>query len=134
MAKRAERADGEGRVAPHDEADLQAVGQWMGCAPEALELSVSWEPIAQFIDEVEAMVESYPRLPKEAARTRRIERLLSKGELPRPVYVERGEVFVMEGRHRIVAFARAGMLEVPVCRVARGPKAVPPKAKGPKGP
>ena len=90
----------------HNEQDLVDVASWLKCAPDDLELVVTLESIAPFLSQVGEMERSLPKFPEEAARIEVIEELLRAGEPTRPIYVEAGDPthFVMEGRHRLVAF------------------------------
>lgn len=103
--------------------DLKDVGAWLGVPAERLVLSVSWEPLGTFLRQIEEMESSYPEFPQDERRTARIYRLLRRGAHVLPIYVEAQDPdsFVMEGRHRMVAFRRMGMQEIPVCRVSKAP-------------
>lgn len=103
----------------HDPDDLRDVAAWMRCPTNALDLTVAHEPIAPFMSQVREMLASYDLFPHEARRTQRIERGLNTGEPMRPIYIEADDPhrFILEGRHRIVAFHRLGRETVPVCRV-----------------
>ena len=109
---------GEGQK-QHEEHDLRVVASWLKCDVADLSLELREESIDQFMPQVREMLASYDLFPKEAARTDRIERLLRKGAAPRPIYVERDDPhnFILEGRHRIVAFYRLGHKTVRACRV-----------------
>lgn len=104
----------------HQPCDIDDVADWLGIAACELDLQTSNEPIDQFITQIAEMESSYLEFPEDYERTWLIEKLLLAGAHPFPVYVERQDSanFIMEGRHRIVAFHRIGLTKVPVCRVS----------------
>lgn len=63
------------------------------------------------------MEATYEEFPEDEIRTRRIYELLKAGGSVNPAYIEDGDksLFVMEGRHRIVAFLWLGMTEINIC-------------------
>lgn len=104
----------------HDEHDLAEVAQWLKCKPEDLELVVTSDSISPFLSQIEEMEHSLVHFPEDEARVDEIEHQLREGSETWPVYVEAGDEtnFVMEGRHRLVAFHRCGLELVQVCRVS----------------
>jgi hypothetical protein len=66
------------------------------------------------------MYGTYDEFPEDEERTNRILKLLKRGAQPLPIYVEAGDpdFFVMEGRHRMVAFWLAEMKTIPVAYVS----------------
>jgi hypothetical protein len=97
---------------PGLEADLQAVRDWMGTGD--LRFRFSTEPMSAYADMARSLKETYPQFPADRRRTGRISRLLKDGAVPWPVFVDEADGFVMEGRHRIVAFLDAGFEAIPV--------------------
>jgi hypothetical protein len=103
-------------------ADVQSVAEWLRCDPSEVSISPCWMPIHQHRDAVENMLASYEYLPKERERTNRIlDLLLDSGEPLQPVFIAAGDAerFVMEGRHRLVAFWEAGLRYIPVALVTK---------------
>lgn len=100
--------------------DLIDVSEWLDADVEDLVLDVRWEPIEKFLEEIKSMHATYEEFPEDAERTKRILRHLKNGADPLPMYVARDDEhnFVMEGRHRMVAFFLHGMKKVPVCYVS----------------
>ena len=70
------------------------------------------------------MLGTYDEFPEDEARTRKILKALQSGEPVLPVFVEDGDTthFIMEGRHRIVAFIQSGLSEIPVAFVSKKPE------------
>jgi hypothetical protein len=99
--------------------DLKDVSEWMRTTPDKLSVSIKQEPIEKFIKQIREMYGTYNEFPEEEKRTNRILKLLKRGNDPLPIYVEANDpaLFVMEGRHRIVAFWLAGMKTIPVAYV-----------------
>jgi hypothetical protein len=98
--------------------DLQDVCGWINAKSiEDIETRFEKIPIDRLLGQIKEMGASYKEFPKEKARTRRICNLLESGEDANPVYIEEGDesLFVMEGRHRMVAFEWKDMTEVDVC-------------------
>ncbi len=96
--------------------DLSDVAEWLNTTPDKLKIRIVQEPIQKFLEQIEQMEATYDEFPKDARRTKKIFNLLKKGESPQPIYVTDGDphLFVMEGRHRMVAFKWMGMKTIPV--------------------
>ncbi len=101
--------------------DLASVAQWLSAAPDQIEVHIKQEPIDKFLGQIKEMHGTFSEFPKDERRTNKILRLLKQGATPMPMYVEQGDkdLFVMEGRHRMVAFWLAGMTTVPVAYVSK---------------
>lgn len=100
--------------------DLEHAVKWFsGVSPDECEFSLSLESIETFRSQIDEMVASYPTFPKERARTKKIASEIKNGERALPVFVEYGDDrnFIIEGRHRIVAFDQLGMKKAIVCWV-----------------
>ena len=100
--------------------DLKDVADWMNTTPDKLDVVVKQEPIEKFIKQIREMYGTYDEFPEDEQRTNRILKLLKRGAQPMPIYVEANDpdLFVMEGRHRMVAFWLAGMKTIPVAYVS----------------
>lgn len=105
--------------------DLNAVAEWLKCLPSELVLRAERRSIQSFRNHIESCKASYVNFPREERRTRKILRGLQKGEPAFPVFIEDGDsdLFILEGRHRIVAFYDFGMEDVEVVFVSRAPHA-----------
>lgn len=103
------------------ERDVACVAQWMKCAVTDLSLQLEDVAIEHFSDLIQELLASYSLFPKEEKRTLKIVKLLKTGEQPLPVFIEAGDQhqFIMEGRHRIVAFHLAGLSSITVAYVSR---------------
>ena len=98
--------------------DENAVAEWMCTKRENLKIEITLEPISNFIGQIQEMISSYDEYPEDKKRTKKIVKLLKNGEEQFPVYVLKNDKsnFIMEGRHRIVAFYMQGLKHVPVAR------------------
>lgn len=85
-----------------------------------MEIEYQKESIENYKKSAQDMYESYDEFPQDKKRTDKIIKLLKKGESPLPIYVEKDDphYFVMEGRHRMVAFYLLGYEEIMVARVS----------------
>lgn len=101
--------------------DLASVAQWLRAEPDQIEVHIKHEPIDKFLGQIKEMHGTFGEFPKDERRTNKILRLLKQGATPMPMYVEQGDkdLFVMEGRHRMVAFWLAGMKTVPVAYASK---------------
>ena len=101
--------------------DLASVAQWLRAEPDQIEVHIQQEPIDKFLGQIKEMYGTFGEFPKDERRTNKILRLLKQGATPMPMYVEQGDkdLFVMEGRHRMVAFYLSGMKTVPVAYVSK---------------
>jgi hypothetical protein len=104
----------------HNQQDLKDVADWMNTTPDKLSVTVKQEPIEKFIKQIREMYGTYDEFPEDKKRTNRILKLLKRGAKPLPIYVEANDpyLFVMEGRHRMVAFWLEGMKTIPVAYVS----------------
>lgn len=104
--------------------DLQKAVKWMsGVVLQECEVNITIESIELFRSQIIEMVETYPAYPKDRARMKKIMHDIKAGERALPVFVEAADPsnFIIEGRHRIVAFDQLGMKRVIVARL-RGPQ------------
>lgn len=83
---------------------------------EELEFNTQKEPIKNFEQQIIDMRKYGDDQDDERIDT--IKDLLESGEKPWPIYVDSAhDDFVMEGRHKMVAFYELGIEEIDVCRV-----------------
>ena len=101
--------------------DLASVAQWLRAEPDQIEVHIKQEPIDKFLGQIKEMYGTFGEFPKDERRTNKILRLLKQGATPMPMYVEQDDpdLFVMEGRHRMVAFWLASAKTVPVAYVSK---------------
>lgn len=99
--------------------DLKDVAEWLNTTVDNLEIEYKKEPIDLYEKDATEMLATYDEFPKDKKRTDKIIKILKKGGDPLPIYVEKDDKhnFVMEGRHRIIAFYLLGYKEVLVARV-----------------
>jgi hypothetical protein len=103
------------------EKDIESVAKWLNIHTDDLIIEIKDESIEKFKNSIEEMISSYKNFPKELARTQKIIKAIKKGEVPLPVYVEKNDDFnfILEGRHRIVAFFNLGFSSIKVARVSK---------------
>ena len=101
--------------------DLKEVGEWLGTSADNVKIELKKEPISKFEKQIKEMYGTYDEFPKDAKRTNKILNQLKRGEEVLPIYVEKNDkhLFVMEGRHRMVAFWLNKMKEIPVAYVSK---------------
>lgn len=99
--------------------DLKHIAQWLNTQVENVNIEYTKESMDLYRQDAIDMLKSYDEFPKDKKRTDKIIRLLKKGESSLPMYVAKNDHnnFVMEGRHRMVAFYLLGYQEVLVARV-----------------
>lgn len=98
--------------------DLKDVSEWLGVDNLAqINTRMKTVPIGVFIKQIEEMEGTFLEFPEDEDRVNKILSLIKDGEEANPVYVEEDDAanFIMEGRHRIVAFHRAGLKDIAVC-------------------
>jgi hypothetical protein len=98
------------------QADIKSVAEWMDTTTGNLDIEIVNEPIQKFIQQIKEMYGTFDENEEDAERTEQIEDLLKQGAKALPIYVEKNDpdLFVMEGRHRMVAFWLVGMTTIPV--------------------
>jgi dsDNA-binding SOS-regulon protein len=97
--------------------DVNAIGLWLKKNINDINYILKYEPINKFQQEINDMENSYSKFPKEKKRTEIILNILRNGEDIKPIFYEDRYDFILEGRHRIVAFKLFGLKEVPVIYV-----------------
>jgi len=101
--------------------DIKSVSEWLGTTVDNIAITTKQEPIEKFVKQIKEMYGTFDEFPKDAKRTNKIVNLIKKGAPALPVYVEKNDphLFVMEGRHRMVAFWLLGMKTIPVSYVSK---------------
>lgn len=105
----------------HQPQDLVDVAEWLNTTPDNVKIEVKQEPISKFVNQIKEMYSTFDEFPVDKARTDKIVTAIKSGEKPLPVYVEINDpnLFVMEGRHRMVAFYLLGMKQIPVAYASK---------------
>lgn len=100
--------------------DIFDVAQWLNTSVENVKVNIVKEPIEKFKKQILEMYQTFDEFPEDAKRINKILKLLKKGEQPLPIYVTENDEnkFVMEGRHRMVAFWLLDMTDIPVAYVS----------------
>ena len=98
------------------EADLKDVSDWLSVSVNELNVVTKQEPMSMFKTQALEMYNTFEEFPEDAERTQRIVDDIRDGGDIYPVYVEAGDPakFVMEGRHRMVAFLILKLDTIPV--------------------
>lgn len=101
--------------------DLKDVGEWLDTSVDNIKVELKREPISKFEKQIKEMYSTYDEFPKDEKRTNKILNQLKRGGEALPIYVEKNDknLFVMEGRHRMVAFWLHKMKEIPVAYVSK---------------
>lgn len=101
-------------------ADKASIAEWLGCPSDDVVIEHRREPMSLYTTQAQEMLATYEDFPEDGARTDRILALLKSGAEKLPVYVGQDDKhnFVMEGRHRLVAFLLLGLKELTVARVS----------------
>ena len=99
--------------------DVKDVGEWLNKPIDEIKYYYKEEPITMFMDTIEEMESTYDEFIDERDRTEHIVDLLESGNPPMAIFIELNDKdnFIMEGRHRIVAFSWFGLDKVPVVYV-----------------
>lgn len=102
--------------------DLKDVKDWMNVkSTDNLVLEKGFLSISSLLKQINEMESTYEEFPKDKNRTLKIFKELKKGKNPEPLYIEKGDesLFVMEGRHRMVAFKWYGLENIPIIFVSK---------------
>jgi hypothetical protein len=97
--------------------DIVDVAEWMGKPVDMLSFRFKYEPISKFIDVINELENSYPDFPSEKARTKKIYKSINNGSPLYAIFVDEKDNFILEGRHRVVAFKWLGVDTIPVIYV-----------------
>lgn len=100
--------------------DKKDIAEWLNTTVENVDFSaIEYVSIELFKKDAMEMLDSFDEFPKDAKRTEKILKEIKKTGVEYPIYVEKNDEFnfVMEGRHRMVAFLLLGKETVPVCYV-----------------
>ena len=103
------------------EKDLESIALWLNVESVShVHVKIKKIDISLFENQIKEMEESYKEFPLEKKRTQKIFDKLNNGEMPQPIYVGKDDPnnFIMEGRHRIVAFKWFGLNEIIVAEVS----------------
>jgi hypothetical protein len=103
------------------EKDLQSIALWLNVESVGhVHVKIKKIHIDTFEKQINEMEETYKEFPLEKKRTQKIFDKLNNGEMPQPIYVGKDDPnnFIMEGRHRVVAFKWFGLNEIIVAEVS----------------
>lgn len=91
--------------------DFKSVKEWLGA--DKIKVRKQQVSIENYKEEIDEMESSYIHFPKDEQRTSLIYDILKAGGAIYPVWVDESDNFILEGRHRIVAFYWYGLKEIP---------------------
>lgn len=99
--------------------DVKDVGEWLNKPIDEIKYYYKEEPITMFKDTIDEMESTYYEFIDERDRTEHIVDLLKSENPPMAIFIQLNDRdnFIMEGRHRIVAFSWFGLDRVPVIYV-----------------
>jgi hypothetical protein len=99
--------------------DVKDVGEWLNKPIEEIKYYYKEEPISMFRDTIKDMESTYNIFPKDKKRTKQIFDQLKNGDKSMAIFIGLNDNnnFILEGRHRIVAFSWFGYNKVPVIYV-----------------
>ena len=100
--------------------DIADAAEWINTTPANLQIEHTQEPIEKYLTQIKEMYGTFDEFPQDKQKTNKIIKLIKAGAPVYPIYVEKGDsdLFVMEGRHRMVAFWLLGMKTIPVAYVS----------------
>jgi len=93
--------------------------KWVDKSEDDIQFYLSEEPINLFTDQILEMESISNEGSEDYDRVLKIYEILKNGEKPKPVFVELNDrdKFVIEGRHRMVAFKWINLKHIPVIYV-----------------
>lgn len=99
--------------------DIKSVGEWLNKDINDIKFYYKEEPFEMFESTALEMESTYDEFKDEEKRTYKILKLLNSGKPPMPIFVAKNDndKFIMEGRHRIVAFLWFDLKTIPVIYV-----------------
>lgn len=99
--------------------DLEDVSRWLdNCPLDELIFEFVGENISKFKKDITEMENSISYDSDYKKRVEIIKDLLKEGKVPYAVFVSKDTNFILEGRHRIVAFYQYGLEVIPVYYVS----------------
>jgi hypothetical protein len=101
--------------------DINNVAEWLNTTSNNLIIEIKQEPISKFLTQILEMFDTYKEFPNDAKRTNKIVKNIKQFGKLYPIYVEKNDqhLFVMEGRHRMVAFWLLKLDIIPVAYVSK---------------
>lgn len=96
--------------------DVRDISEWLHKTVGQIIWQYKELPPSVFESQVLEMINNFHESPNDKRRIEAIFKLIKSGQKPQPVFVEAGDPshFIMEGRHRIVAFFLLKMPVIPV--------------------
>jgi hypothetical protein len=98
--------------------DVYDVSEWLSKPLEGIEFKLVYEPISKFLDVAKDLEGTYINFPSEKRRTKNIYNLIKSGADVKAIFVDINDGFILEGRHRIVAFMWMNLQTIPVVYVS----------------
>lgn len=104
------------------EKDLKSIAMWLNVESiAAVDVQLTKMKLSEFRKQIDEMEATYEEFPKDKKRSQRIYNKIKEGAPPQPIFIEKEDptLFVMEGRHRMVAFKWLGFEEIIVAKVSK---------------
>lgn len=98
--------------------DIKDVSEWLNKEISYIKFEFVEEDICKFKKQIDDMESSLQYNIDEEERVMIIEELLKEGESPFAIFVDKADNFILEGRHRVVAFSRQHLKKIPVFYVS----------------
>lgn len=117
------------------EKDLESITLWLNVESiKQIDVSMKLVNIETFQSQIDELESTFDECPEDKQRAINIFKNLKTGDAPQPIFVEKDDPknFVMEGKHRIVAFKWFGLTEVLVAEVSKNNQKLEPKLKSVK--
>lgn len=101
--------------------DIKDVAECFHTTSDNLEIIIKEEPIDLFLPQIHTILRTYKDFPRDKKRTKKVMREINKTGNLYPIYVENKDpnLFVMEGKHRLVAYILLGFKKIPVAYVSK---------------
>lgn len=98
--------------------DIKSMSEWLNKEVYDIKFEFIEEDISKFQKQIDEMESSLCYNIDENERVRQIEEILTDGGSPFAIFVDKNDNFILEGRHRIVAFSRQHINKIPVFYVS----------------
>lgn len=102
--------------------DVKSITEWMNVkSVNELLIEKKYINIDLLEKQINEMESTYKEFKSDLIRSRKIFNKINKGSTVEPIYIEKNDkhLFVMEGRHRMVAFKWLNIREIPVMFVSK---------------
>ena len=91
---------------PELKEDMQSILEWYSLSYKNrndLLFEINKKPILEFKNQINEMISSLKKFPNDLKKIKKIYKILEFGGKSHPIFVDKNDNFILEGRHRIVA-------------------------------